>query len=334
MIRWGDLLALAWRKLAARKVTTLFTILAISLGVALVTAFASLISPLRQLVTRATLQFAPIRSDVILVRGKVKDGDSPDDRYSYYSSKAELTDEDKEKFKGMKHVREVCEPLRVKSTSLGLPRNYAYQNPIIWGVPDSFFDRYWDESIARDDISTGVIPVIVSNHRLNVIFDDENKVFRLDETFKKEDHLGKELEIVVGDNYTHSGPFGSDWKDGHFFYKRLSDEEYKKEKLRTYNNLACRHDMLIYDKRLILRGKIVGFHNLERSLIPMAVAKEMDRWLRLRSEISLLEDRATGPKAPPTQGLEKFKPKLYHTLNVLVDDEDYAEEVADELEKG
>ena len=333
MIRWGDLLALAWRKLAARKVTTLFTILAISLGVALVTAFASLISPLRQLVTRATLQFAPVRPDVIMVTGKLKEGEKPDYKYSFYSTKAELTEEDKEFFASMTHVKALCEPKRVKSTSLGLPRNYAYRNPIIWGVPDCFMDRYWSPSVPRGSVSTNVIPVVVANYRLNVKFDDEHKVFRLDETFKEEYHLGKELEIVVGDNYTHSGPYGSDWKDGRFFYKRLNEEEYKKEKLRTYNNLACRHDMLIYDKKLTLRGKIVGFHSLERSLIPDYVAKDINRWLRLRSDLSLLEDRATGPKLPSRGGLEKLKPKLYSKFNLLIDDETKVAEVSKELEK-
>ena len=333
MIRLGDLLALAWRKLTARKVTTLFTILAVSLGVALVSAFTSLLSPLRQLVTRATLQFAPLRPDIIMVRGKLKEGEKPNKRYSYFSSEKELKEEDKTFLASLDHVRHVCEPIRVKSTSLGLPRNYAYNNPQIYGVPDVYLERYWHPSIDRDSLTTDVIPVIVSDHRLNVRFDEKHKVFRLDEKFKKEDHLGRELEIVVGDNYTHSGPFGYEWKEGRSHFKRLTKEEYKKERLRTYNNLACRHDMLIYDKRLTLRGKIVGFHTLERSLIPKRVAHEFVRWLRLRSELSSLEDRASSVRGVKPPSIDKLKAKRYHILHVLVDDESCVNELSELLEK-
>jgi len=337
MIRVADLLALAWRKLAARKVTTLFSVLAVSLGVALVTTFTSLVSPVRQLVTRATMLFAPVRGDVVVVQGKIDKDKPPDEekRLRLFGGAPELTDDDRTVLTALPHVRAVADPVNLEHISFDIPRCFAYANPDVWGVPVEFMDRYWDPSVPRTSI-TSAVPVVMGRHRLGITFDEQRQIFCLDPTFDPKDWLGREIPMTVGDNYSTHGPYTSDWEEGRFRYRRQTDDEYKKERLRDYNNLACRYDMLIFDKTLELRAVIVGFHHLERTLMPEDVARDLQRWMSLRADLASLEGRAEATTAKMKSGNGASKPPRqpvrYGALRLLVDDEANVDTVIADLE--
>ena len=337
MIRLRDLIHLAWRKLIARKVSTFFTVAAVSLGVALVTTFASLISPVRDLVSRASLQFATIRPDVVIVCGIRDEGEEPQLHYSQWSQACELSKEDRLRFSKLPQVKAVCEATKVKRLSFGLPKNYTYAETEVWGVPKEFMQRYWHPSVPESSLESGVIPVVLEKHKLNVVFDEDLKLFRLDESFSEEKHIGRELELTLGDNYVQNGAYGSEWSDGEFHYKVLSEKELKAQDLTTYNSLACSYDMLLYDKTLKLRGKLVGFHSLERTLIPQSTADEFQRWLQLRASLSTLsgDGEQEGQEAYGSLNILAGgeKRKEYSRLQLLLENEDMVEPVTEKLKE-
>lgn len=324
MLGPGTYLELATRKIASRWGRTLFTLVCISLGVSILAAVSSLVEGVHATMLGASRRARSMRDDVLWLTVRMAPDEEPGEGAG--RGKISFTEEDRLALSAREGVLAVSEPVSLYPVSLDLPVTVPRRSGNVEGVTHAYMGRYLAGRFRAKGLEglAGRVPVVVGCHFLNLRYDETTKVFRLNRAFRPEDWVGKEFDLVVGDNYAGvCEDFEGAWRDGRALYERVDAETLAKNRRRRYDDLARRWDMNVYDRTLRLRAVVVGFNEFEGHLVPLDVAERIRRWLQLRSMLARLGAvRVRGLRKRPAPAVRAADPpeRRYHRLRMLVAD--------------
>lgn len=342
MLGPGTYLELAGRKMFSRWGRTFFTLLCISLGVAVLAAVSSLVDGVHGTLLGASRRARSMRDDVIWLA--VRSHHETEGEEKVEKGRLFLTDEDREALLARPGVLAVAQPEGVYPVHLDLPGDLPRRSDRVEGVSRAYMQRYLGEPFRGEGLEgtrlKGKVPVVLGCHLLNLFYDEERKIFRLNRDFRPEAWIGTEFELVVGDNYVgFTDPFEGAWRDGRGLFERVAADQLKIRRRRQFDDLARRWDMNLFDRTLRLQAVVVGFSEFETSLVPLDLAAQFKRWLQLRSMLSRL-GAATKMRASRRSrlaarlpGRAEAGPKRYFRLRLLMDDADRVEAMRKELDE-
>jgi hypothetical protein len=204
MIRGRDQVRLSLQKLALRKKRAAFSILSVALGVIVVVTVNSLLEGIRD-VTLKTMWTEEIPRCVV----KIFANENPyevawgDEEKAKKKTKRRFQFLSEAVFEEMRHWSEVeaaDRPVLVQYCNIEAFTNQPWRAAALKGEPVALLRRYVSDPALLDD-RPGAIPLVVGEHNLRLHYNAKKKKMEFDKETNLSSWLGRELTIVVGDNY-------------------------------------------------------------------------------------------------------------------------------------
>lgn len=318
MIRRRDYLRLTTQKLGLRKKRAAFAIISVALGVVVVVTVNSLLAGVRDVAIK-TIWTEEIDPDVIRVysgENPYEFAMTPDEQKQKAKKRMEfLTESTFDEIRGWSGVDAADRPVVVQPVSVSSldkrPRGIAE----LQGVPEALLLRY----VTDRGLVTGVtnaIPVVIGEREVKLRFDEKRG--KLDEAPDGEKTwLGKDVTIVLGDNYARIARFNYDY--GKREYKPVPDDDITAQHDSIERSYRGMYDMTIFNTTLTLKGRVVGFCPGNKVLIPSDVAELCEKWIDQRDRLAARNPpRAADDVVYGEEGRRAPKPGEYAEGVVLV----------------
>ena len=164
------------------------------------------------------------------------------------------------------------------------------------GVPDALLRRYIRDTTLL--ASTNAIPLVVGERNTRLRLDQKTGKLELDPNTNS--WIGREVTIVVGDNYAGVARFRYDY--GKRQYQELSQEEIAAAREAVERNLRGAYEPTIYKTTLPLKGRVAGLCPGNDVLVPSDTALLCEKWLDQRSRLAALY-----PVASATDGAATYE---------------------------
>ena len=285
MIRRRDYLLLTTQKLALRKKRAVFAIISVALGVIVVVTANSLLEGVRDVAVK-TIWTEEIDPDLI----RVYAGENPYEllppeegpkqkakkRIEYLSEA--VFDE----IRGWSGVEAADRPVVVQPVSVNgfdkRPRGVSE----FQGVPEPMLFRYIADRVLVT-ANSNAIPLVVGERNVRLRFDEKRGKLESDPGGEKT-WLGREVTILLGDNYTRISRFQYDYNKREF--KPLSEDEVVSQHDTMERNFRVQYDTVVFNTTLTLKGRIVGFCPGNKVLIPLETAELCEKWIDQRNRLA------------------------------------------------
>ncbi|HVM60896.1 MAG TPA: FtsX-like permease family protein [Verrucomicrobiae bacterium] len=333
MIRRRDYLRLTTQKLALRKKRAAFAIVSVALGVVVVVTVNSLMAGVRDVAVK-TIWTEELDPDVI----RVYTGENP---YEYVITPDEqkqkakkrlqyLTESVFDEIRGWPGVEAADRPVSVEPVSISSLDKRPRTINELQGVPEALLLRYVTDRALATGI-TNAIPMVVGEREVRLRFDEKRGKLEDDPDGEKT-WLGREVTIVLGDNYAHLTHFNYDY--GKHEYKRVADEDVTEQRDAIERNYRGMYDMTIFNTTLPLKGRVVGFCPGSKALIPFDAAVMCEKWIDQRERLAARNppSRTEEPESYGERGRRAPKPGEYAEGIVLVKHGADVEAVAKRIE--
>ena len=334
MIRRRDQVRLSLQKLALRKKRAAFAIISVALGVIVVVVANCLLDGIRNVAVKTMWSEEIDPNEIkVYVTGNPYDYMLPEEEREKREKKRSqfLTEESFEEIRGWREVAAADRPLVVQPVRLvgfaGQPRPVTELN----GVPVAMLQRFAANQKLLAE-TTNAIPLIVGERNIRLRLDETGTKLVLENTAQLDAWLGREIVLVVGDNYARLPRYRFDYNSREF--SKISDTDQANQRASMNRNMAPRYDMTIYDNTLSLRGRVVGFCPGKRIMIPLETSDLIAKWIDQRNQIASLEIRPRGEEvAYERRGRRTPRTGEYTEGVVLVKDSGDVEAVAKRLDE-
>lgn len=309
MIRYRDQFRLSVQKIGLRKKRAAFSIISVALGVVIVVTVSSLVRGVRDMIVRTGFT-EEIDKDVVKIDAEGRDfapmfGDDGKERHKRIRF---LTNESLAEIRGWKEVEAVgTEHTAMVSVEALAESPRASARGYATGVPEALMRRYAD---ARQMAAcTNAIPLLVGERFVKLRYNDRTKKFDLETASRAQSWIGREVTFRVGDLSAQMERFRYDREKKQWL--RLSEEELaqRRKEMDAYEEGGFSspakvrqaemrrkameaheggYDPMLWKRKLLLRARVVGFCPGTRLLIPEQPAKQCEKWLKMRDELSVL----------------------------------------------
>jgi ABC-type lipoprotein release transport system permease subunit len=285
VIRRRDYLRLTTQKLGLRKRRAAFAMFSVALGVVVVVTMNSLMDGVRGVAIK-TIWSDEIDPDIV----RVYTGDNP---YEFMAPNDEQQQKAKKRvqylseavfdeIRGWSEVEAADRPVVVQPVSISgfdkRPRGIAE----LQGAPDAMLLRYvTDRALVTGD--TNAIPLVVGEHEVRLRFDEKRGKLVEDPDGEKS-WLGREVTIVLGDNYARLSHFNYDY--GKREFKEISDDDITAQRDSMDRNFRVMYDTAIFNTTLTLKGRVVGFCPGSNVLVPFDTAVLCEKWIDQRNRLA------------------------------------------------
>ncbi|HUI06476.1 MAG TPA: FtsX-like permease family protein [Verrucomicrobiae bacterium] len=333
MIRRRDSLRLTAQKLALRKKRAAFAIISVALGVIVVVTADSLLEGVRDVAVK-TLWTEEIAPDQI----RVYAGENP---YNFVLPGEERGQKTKrrlqylsesvfEEIRGWPGVEAADRPVVVQPVSLNAFAGRPGAVAELQGVPEPMLLRYVTNRALLSG-TTKAIPLVVGERNVRLRFDEKHGKLEADPAGERT-WLGRDLTILLGDNYAQLSRFQYDYKKRQ--YTALSDDEATLQRDSLERNFRAQYDTAIFNTTLTLKGRVVGFCPGKKVLMPLEAAALCGKWIDQRNRLAARNlERETDDVAYPEFGRRAPKPGEYTEGVVLVKPGADIEAVAKRIEE-
>ncbi|HUJ09567.1 MAG TPA: FtsX-like permease family protein [Verrucomicrobiae bacterium] len=285
MIRRRDYLRLTTQKLALRKKRAAFAIVSVALGVIVVVTADSLLEGVRNVAVK-TMWTEEIAPDQI----RVYAGANP---YDFTLPNQERKPKTKqhiqflsesvfEQIRAWPGVEAADRPVLVQPVSVDAFAKRPRPVTELHGLPEPILARYVTDRAMLHG-STNAIPLVLGQRDARLRFDEKTGQLGSDPGGEKA-WLGREVTILLGDNYAGIGRFRYDYKKRE--YQRVSEDEVTAERDKMDRNLRAQYDAAIFNTTLTLKGRVVGFCPGNNVLIPLDSAILCEKWLDQRERLA------------------------------------------------
>jgi hypothetical protein len=150
------------------------------------------------------------------------------------------------------------------------------------GVPEPMLLRYIADR-ALVTANSNAIPLVVGERNVRLRFDEERGKLESDPGGEKA-WLGREVMILLGDNYARITRFQYDYNKREF--KPLSEDEVVSQHDTMERNFRVQYDTVVFNTTLTLKGRIVGFCPGNKVLIPLETAELCEKWINQRNRLA------------------------------------------------
>lgn len=318
MIRRRDYLRLTTQKLGLRRKRAAFAIISVALGVVVVVTVNSLLAGIRNVVVK-TIWSEEIDPDVI----RVYTGENP---YEFSLSEEEQKQKAKKRaqylsesvfdeIRGWSGVAAADHPVVVAPISITGFDKRPGGVAELQGVPEAMLLRYvTDRSLVTGN--TNAIPLVVGQREVRLRFDEKRGKLENDAAGEKA-WLGREVTILVGDNYARLSRFNYDYAKRE--YKPLSEDDLTSQRDSMERAFRGQYDTAIYNTTLTLKGRVVGFCPGNKVLMPFDEAVLCEKWIDQRNQLASRNPvRVTDQVVYGERGRRTPKPGEYVEGAVLV----------------
>ena len=285
MIRRRDYLRLTTQKLGLRKKRAAFAIISVALGVVVVVTVNSLLTGVRDVAVK-TIWTEELDPDVIQVYA----GENP---YEFMPPSEEQKQNTKKRMqflsesvfdqiRGWSGVEAAGRPVAVQPVSISgfdkRPRGVTQ----LQGVPEALLLRYvTDRALVTGN--TNSIPLVVGEREVRLRFDEKRGKLEDDPSGEKT-WLGREVTIVLGDNYARLSRFTYDYAKRE--YKPTSEDDVASQRDSMERTFRVQYDTAIFDTTLPLKGRVVGFCPGNKVLMPLDAAEMCEKWIDQRNRLA------------------------------------------------
>ena len=258
----SDVIGMTVRKLARRKLRSVFTVVSLSVGMVALVASISLVESIQYTIVTGASTF--IASDeVVQVRH--------DDRHQRF------TEEEMRHLESLPHVKRVIAPIFLDFVTLRLFDGEILDE--VEGVTEEIIGKYIHKS-QRFEAAPDVIPVVIGKlnllYRINV---GKRKLERHPDP--PESFIGQEFDMVVGD-------LGGQIDNILAILQDENDSEGQRPRGMNWTakglkaQLGVFFDLEKFEAKRTYRARIVGICSGRKVLIPQDSAKQINDWLTKR----------------------------------------------------
>ena len=151
------------------------------------------------------------------------------------------------------------------------------------GVPEPMLLEYvTDRALVTG--STNSIPLVVGEREVRLRFDEKRGKLGDDPAGEK-NWLGREVTIVLGDNYARLSGFAYDYAKRK--YQPVSGDDVTAQHDAMERSFRGMYDTTIFNTTLTLKGRVVGFCPGSKVLMPFDTAVMCEKWLDQRRRLAL-----------------------------------------------
>jgi hypothetical protein len=200
------------------------------------------------------------------------------------------------------------------------------------GVPEPMLMRYvTDRALLTGQ--TNAIPLILGERNARLRFDEKHGKLVSDPAGQSA-WLGREVTILLGDNYARLSRFQFDYKKRQF--TPVNEDEATAQRDAMDRNFRAQYDTAIFNTTLTLKGRVVGFCPGNRVLMPLDTAVLCEKWIDQRNRLASRNPesiRGTSEVTYAERGRRTPKPGEYNEGIVLVKPGADIETVAKRIEE-
>lgn len=289
MIRRGDQVRLSLQKLRLRKRRAAFAVVSVALGVIVVVIASSLARGLRN-VAITTMSTEEMDTDVIRVSTSGNEYDTGDDDRRQKKTKKRyqfLTEALLDEMRGWPGVEAADRPVFVHPVRIDAWENRPQPVVSLQGASEALLRRYVaDTSLLT--ASTNAIPLVIGERLARLRFDAKTKKLVTDPAAATNTWLGREVTIVLGDNYTNVRKFDFDSEKRTFRDRDPGDVTAQRDNLER--GLRGQFDLTIFNTTLNLKGRVVGLRPGNNVVTPLDAAVLCEKWLDQRRRLASLRE--------------------------------------------
>ena len=334
MIRVRDQIRLSVQKLGLRKRRAAFAIVSVALGVIVVVAVNSLLEGIRD-VAMKTLWTEELDKDVIRVY-------ATDNPYEYMLSAEErkqkakrriqyLTESVFDEMRGWSEIEAADRPVTVNNVSMDVFATRPRPVSELSGVPEALLRRDMQDA-ALLAAATNAIPLVVGERLVRLRYNAKTKKMDLDNETDATEWIGRDVTLVLGDNYTGLSRFSFDYEKREYHEVDADDLTARRDQMQR--NFASQYDPTVFNTTLSLRGRIVGLCAGNEVRVPLEAALLCEKWLDQRNRLaSLLPRRDTDDASYDYRGRRAPKTGEFREGVVVVKDGADIEAVAKRVEE-
>lgn len=288
MIRRRDQVRLSVQKLALRKKRAVFAIISVALGAIVVVAVSSLVDGVRTAALK-TMWTEELDPDVVRVYAR-------DNPYEYRYTEDDQTEKTKKRFqylteqvfdemRGWPGVAAVERPVTVGNVTIDVFAERPQPVSMLYGMPSELLRRYVDDP-ARLTGCTNSVPLVIGERLTRLKFNEKKKNFELAAENEARKWLGRDVEIVLGNNYAALSPFNYDYEKRE--YRKRDEQDMASAREAMERNFKAQYDATIFNTTLRLKGRIVGLRDGHNVWVPVETATLCDKWLTQRNRLASL----------------------------------------------
>jgi hypothetical protein len=324
---------LTTQKLALRKKRAAFAIISVALGVIVVVTADSLLEGVRNVAVK-TMWTEELDRDQI----RVYTGASPYDfvppdegRKQKVKKRAQYLSESVfDEIRGWPGVEAADRPVVVQPVSVDALAKGPRAMTELQGVPEPMLLRYvTDRGLLTGN--TNAIPLVIGERNARLRFDEKRGKLESDPAGQNA-WLGREVTILVGDNYAQLSRYRYDYKKRE--YEPVSEDEITAQRDSMDRNFRAQYDTAIFNTTLTLKGRVVGFCPGNKVLIPLDTAVLCDKWIDQRQSLASRNPAPeTNAAAYQEDGRRTPKPGEYTEGLVLVKQGADIEAIAKRIEE-
>jgi hypothetical protein len=281
-----DYLRLTTQKLGLRKKRAAFAIISVALGVIVVVTVNSLIKGVRDVAVK-TIWTEEIDPNVI----RVYAGENPYEfappgegqRQKAKKRMQYLSESVFDEIRGWSGVQAADRPVVVQPVGISAFGKRPQHAAELQGVPEPMLLQYvTDRALVTG--STNSIPLVVGEREVRLRFDEKRGKLEDDPAGEKT-WLGREVTIVLGDNYARLSNFTYDYAKRE--YQPINADDVTAQRDAMERSFRAMYDTVIFNTTLILKGRVVGFCPGSKVLMPFDAAVMCEKWLDQRRRLAL-----------------------------------------------
>jgi hypothetical protein len=274
------------RKIGLRKKRAAFAVVSVALGVVVLVTVSSLVDGIRSF-AQQTMWSEDVLPDTVMAF-------STDNPYEYFQPNADLERKrptrrfqflSEDILKDWRSWGEVAGAERKVMASpvgfRGLDGAVRLTHSLI-GAPEGGLRRHAQVHHGVDDF----VPVVLGEGALRLWFVEGSDRYAVASESEMAGWVGREIELVVGDNFVNVSRFQRD-SDTKKFVSKPSDE-WERERLQLEEYYRSNYDLSLFGTTLRVPARVVGILPGRQALAPQESVEMFSRWLEHREQLARL----------------------------------------------